>query len=970
MSGFTRHDGAGRLAMADAQMSTVSAPWNGSLLTEQTIDQATEVSPHLQRLEAEAIFIIREVAACCERPVMLVSIGKDSSVMLHLARKAFYPSPVPFPLFAYRHHMEVSGHDPLSRRDRVQVWTAAQGLHESRRSCLWRQSIRPRLRTLYAGHEHRRAQAVAVTAGRHDAAFGGARRDEEKSRAKERIVSFRTAAHGWDPKNQRPELWSLYNTRVNPGESIRVFPLSNWTELDVWEYILAARVAVVPLYFAAPRPVVLRDGQWIMVDDARMRLAPDEVVQMRRVRFRTLGCYPLTAAIESSATDVGQIVAEIRAARTSERQGRLIDRDQAGAMEMKKRDGYSDVRRTSPAASLPPLVADARRGLLRFLTCGSVDDGKSTLIGRLLHDSHGVPEDELAAVEHDSRICGTTETNIDFALLVDGLVSEREQNITIDVAHRYFATTRRRFIVADAPGHEQYTRNMATAASNADVAVLLVDARHGLRSQTMRHAHIASLLRIRHVVLAVTKMDLVEFDSRRFADIERAFVQFSARLRFDTLAAIPVSGLCGDNVVVRSRRTQWYGGPSLLEHLEDVEVETAAADRPFRYPVQWVNRPDASFRGYAGTVASGTIHLGDPVVVPRTGQAATIDRIVTFDGDLSTASTGAAVTLVLNRDIDVSRGDILSSAAHPPDVCDQFAARVIWMSERELLPGRPYLLKLGTRTVGATITDLKHRVDIESLSELATTTLQLNDIGSCNLALAEPMPFDPYDQNQTTGAFILMDRFTNATVAAGMIQRALRRATNIQWQVTAVDKHARAQLKDQKPCILWFTGLSGAGKSTIANCVERKLLLMGRHTYLLDGDNVRHGLNRDLGFTDADRVENVRRVAEAAKFLVDAGLIVLVSLISPCRAERLLARELVGEGEFIEIFVDAPLELVEARDPKGLYRRARAGEIRHFTGIDSPYQPPLDPEIHLDTAHHEPAELADVVLEFLDKHVG
>ncbi len=602
------------------------------------------------------------------------------------------------------------------------------------------------------------------------------------------------------------------------------------------------------------------------------------------------------------------------------------------------------------------------KGQLRFLTCGSVDDGKSTLIGRLLYDTKRLFDDQIESLKSDSSRYGTTGGEIDFALLVDGLVAEREQGITIDVAYRYFATEQRRFIVADTPGHEQYTRNMATGASDADLAVLLVDARHGILTQTRRHAYIVSLLGIRHVVLAINKIDLVGFDEGRFNEIREAFAEFADAFDFRSLVAIPIAARDGDNVIARSERTPWYSGPSLLEHLETVDVTEDAASGDLRFPVQWVNRPDANFRGYAGTLAAGTVKPGDDIVVARNGAVAKVARIVTQDGDLPSAEAGAAVTITLDRELDASRGDIFSSPDARPEVTDQFSAHLIWMSSNELLPGRPYLLKSGTRTVGAAVSELKHRVDIASFKPLAAKTLTLNDIGLCNLSLSEPIAFDVYDVNRTTGSFILIDRFTNETVAAGMIRFGLRRASNIHWQALDVNKGSRARALGQKPVILWFTGLSGAGKSTIANLVEKKLHLLGRHTYLLDGDNVRHGLNRDLGFTDADRVENIRRVAETAKLFIDAGLVVLVSFISPFRSERDMARELVGEGEFLEVFVETPLSVVEERDPKGLYRKARAGEIKNFTGIDSPYEAPLNPDIRLDTTTESPEALADRIV--------
>jgi bifunctional enzyme CysN/CysC len=602
------------------------------------------------------------------------------------------------------------------------------------------------------------------------------------------------------------------------------------------------------------------------------------------------------------------------------------------------------------------------KGLVRFLTCGSVDDGKSTLIGRLLYDTKRLFDDQLASLKSDSTRYGTTGGDIDFALLVDGLVAEREQGITIDVAYRYFATEKRRFIVADTPGHEQYTRNMATGASNSDLAVLLVDARNGILTQTRRHAYIVSLLGIRHVVLAMNKIDLVDFDEARFNEIREAFAEFADAFDFKSVVAIPIAARDGDNVIARSERTPWYRGPSLLEHLETVDVSDAAASGDFRFPIQWVNRPDASFRGYAGTLAGGSVKPGDGIVVARTGAIARVSRIVTHDGDLTSAESGAAVTLTLDRELDASRGDVFSSPTARPEVSDQISAHLIWMASTELLPGRSYLLKSGTRTVGAAVSELKHRVDIQSFKSLAAKTLTLNDIGLVNLSLAEPIAFDVYEENKTTGSFILIDRFTNETVAAGMIRFGLRRASNIHWQALDVNKHSRAEGLGQRPVILWFTGLSGSGKSTIANLVEKKLHLLGRHTYLLDGDNVRHGLNRDLGFTDADRVENIRRVAETAKLFVDAGLIVLVSFISPFRSERDMARELVEKGEFLEVFVDTPLSVVEERDPKGLYRKARAGEIKNFTGIDSPYEPPLSPDLHLDTTAESAEALAQRII--------
>ena len=621
---------------------------------------------------------------------------------------------------------------------------------------------------------------------------------------------------------------------------------------------------------------------------------------------------------------------------------------------------------TGPTGALTQYLAEQeRKTFLRFLTCGSVDDGKSTLIGRLLYDSKLLFEDHLAALRKDSKKHGTTGGDIDFALLVDGLEAEREQGITIDVAYRFFSTDRRKFIVADTPGHEQYTRNMATGASNSELAVILVDARKGVLTQTRRHSYIAALLGIRHVVLAVNKIDLVGFSQPVFDAIAAEFSEFAQNLNFATLVSIPISARFGDNVIQKSANTPWYSGSSLLEHLETVDVESELAKKPFRMPVQWVNRPDQNFRGFSGTVASGRVKSGDNVIVAQSGRIARVERIVTMDGDLDEALPGEAVTLCIDREVDISRGDLLCDPSARPEVTDQFAAHVLWMAEDELLPGRQYLVKLGARIVPASVTELKHKVDVNTLEQLAAKTLALNEIGYCNISATQPVAFDPYIENRDTGGFILIDRFTNATVAAGMIDFGLRRATNVHWQALDVNKVSRAQSKHQKPAVLWFTGLSGSGKSTIANLVERTLFVQGRHTYLLDGDNVRHGLNRDLGFTDADRVENIRRVAEAARLFVDAGLIVLVSFISPFRSERRMARDMLRTGEFIEIFVDTPIEICMARDPKGLYLKASHGEIKNFTGIDSPYEMPETAEITVKTVGTEAGACAERIVGYL-----
>ncbi len=619
----------------------------------------------------------------------------------------------------------------------------------------------------------------------------------------------------------------------------------------------------------------------------------------------------------------------------------------------------------APEAFTEYLQSQEKKSFLRFITCGSVDDGKSTLIGRLLYETKLIFEDQLAAVERDSKKHGTTGDDIDLALLVDGLEAERQQGITIDVAYRFFTTDKRKFIVADTPGHEQYTRNMATGASTADAAVLLIDARHGIQIQTKRHAFLVSLLGIRHVILAVNKIDLVGFDPAKFAAIEKDFRTFAHGFDFDTMQAVPISARYGDNVVAKSERTPWYNGPTLLEHLETIEVTSDLAERPFRMPVQWVNRPNLDFRGFSGTVASGRVRVGDPIVVAGSGREANVARIVTMDGDLQEAQASEAVTVVLDREIDVSRGDILVPPSHRPEVADQFAAHVVWMDEAPLFPGRPYLLKIGGRTVTATVTEIKHRIDVNTFDHLAAKELGLNEVGFCNLSLSEPIAFDPYEANRETGAFILIDRMTNATVGAGMVWFALRRATNIHWQALDVSKRSRAALKGQQPAILWFTGLSGSGKSTIANLVEKRLNAQGRHTYVLDGDNIRHGLNRDLGFTDVDRVENIRRVAETARLFVDAGLIVLVSFISPFRSERRMARDLVEDGEFLEVYIDTPIEVCRQRDPKGLYKKADAGQLKNFTGVDSPYESPENAEIEIDTTGGLPEEHAEKVVALL-----
>ncbi len=618
---------------------------------------------------------------------------------------------------------------------------------------------------------------------------------------------------------------------------------------------------------------------------------------------------------------------------------------------------------------LTPAAAadDAQKSLLRFLTCGSVDDGKSTLIGRLLYDSKLILDDQLAALERDSRRHGTTGEDLDLALLVDGLEAERQQGITIDVAYRFFATKRRSFIVADTPGHEQYTRNMATGASNADLAVILIDARKGVLTQTKRHSYICSLLGIRHIALAVNKIDIAGYDQAVFDRIVAEYMSFAEGLNFISVTPVPLSARFGDNVTVRSEHTPWYQGPTLVEHLETVDVESDAAAKPFRFPVQWVNRPNLDFRGFSGTVASGTVKPGDKITVAASGKETTVSRVVTYDGDLAEARAGDAVTLTLADEVDIARGDLLAAPEARPEVADQFAAHLLWMGDEPMLPGRPYLMRIGARYVPVKMTALKHRIDVDTLEHFAARTLSLNEIGVGNFSTAAAIAFDPYVDNRETGAFILIDRYTNATVGAGMIDHGLRRAANIHRQALLVGREDRERLNGHKPAVLWFTGLSGSGKSTIANLVERQLHDRGVHTFLLDGDNVRHGLNRDLGFTDAERVENIRRVGEVAKLFVEAGSIVLCSFISPFRDERRMVREMFSAEEFLEVFIDTPIEDCIARDPKGLYAKALDGQIANFTGVSSPYEPPEAAELVVPTRERTPADAADIIIEALDR---
>ena len=612
------------------------------------------------------------------------------------------------------------------------------------------------------------------------------------------------------------------------------------------------------------------------------------------------------------------------------------------------------------------LAQHQQKSLLRFITCGSVDDGKSTLIGRLLYDSKMIFEDQLAALEADSKRVGTQGQEIDFALLVDGLAAEREQGITIDVAYRFFTTEKRKFIVADTPGHEQYTRNMVTGASTADLAVILIDARKGVLTQTRRHSFLAQLIGIKHIVLAVNKMDLVGYDKAIFDRITLAYRAFASEIGITHFTAIPISGFKGDNITALSDNTPWFKGPALIEHLENVEIgSTADEAKPFRLPVQWVNRPNLDFRGFSGQIASGVVKPGDAVRILPSGKTTTVSRIVTLDRDLDEAVAGQSVTLTLADEVDCSRGDVIATADSPPEAADQFEATLVWMADEAMIAGRAYWLKLATQTVSATIQQPKYEINVNTLDHLAAKTLDLNGIGVVELSTDKPIVFEAYGDNRTLGGFILIDKLTNATVAAGMLHFSLRRAQNVHWQATDVSREARADLKNQKPALLWFTGLSGSGKSTIANLVEKRLHRMNRHSFLLDGDNVRHGLNRDLGFTEADRIENIRRVGEVAKLMTDAGLIVITAFISPFRVERDMVRSMLPEGEFLEIFIDTPLAEAERRDVKGLYKKARAGQLKNFTGIDSPYEAPETPEIRIDTTVMTPEEAADLIIDRL-----
>ena len=933
------------------------------------------ISDYLTTIEQESIRIIREAVAEAVRPVMLYSIGKDSSVMLHLALKAFFPMKPPFPLLhvdtTWKFREMINFREETVDRLGLELitYTNEDGL---------RQGISPFSHgsRIYTDIMKTEALKKVLDTYRFDMIFGGARRDEEKSRAKERVFSFRDMHHRWSPRSQRPELWHIPNLKKNSGESFRVFPLSSWTELDIWRYIERERIPVVPLYFAAKRPVVQRNGQWIMADDDRMQLDSNEAPHMRQIRFRTLGCYPLTAGVESSATTTADIVRELEETHTSERCGRLIDFDQSGSME-KKKTGWL-------------LLMSENTGVLRFLACGSVDDGKSTMIGHLLHRTNNLYDDQLKALQEENARIGTTEGVTDYSLLLDGLMAEREQGITIDVAYRYFSTLRRKFIVADTPGHENYTRNMTTAASQCGAALILIDVRQGIVPQTRRHILICAMMGIEKLLFAVNKMDLVGWSEQAFQEVVVSCNRLISELvplgfTVEDFAVVPVSALHGDNLTEPSARMPWYTGANVLEWLETSQVDYCPLDRaPFRFPVQYVIKGAQSsncwqhdfandfrlartgiYRAYAGTIVSGAVRQGDKIMVLPSGVVTTVSGISSHTQGLDSASAGMAISLLLEGDYDIARGDIIVPEAERPEMAAIFKVRLVWMDAQPFFAGRQYLFKNLCGTATAEATRIRGRIDLVSFQLLSTDQLGMNDLGEAELIVSRSIPYDPYHVNRETGGFILIDRLTNATVACGMIRYAMRRAANVHWQREEVSRKERSKAMGQKPAVIWLTGLSGAGKSTIANCLERKLLEQGYHTVLLDGDNVRHGLNKDLGFSEADRIENIRRIGEVAKLMVDAGLIVITAFISPYKAERDMARRILPGGDFIEVFVDTPLMECERRDPKGLYRKARLGQIPNFTGINSPYQAPDSPEIRLDTTLSSAEECAGLIMRYL-----
>ena len=897
---------------------------------------------HLDRLESESIQILREVACAFRNPVMLYSGGKDSTVMLHLALKAFAPGSPPFPLL----HIDTTWEfqDLIRFRDETASHLGFDLITHVNQQGVQR-NIGPFSHDPQTHINVMKTEALeqALDLYGFDVAFDGSQRSEGGPHRGEQILSFRNRSHHPSPENQRPELWNIYNCCLASGENVRVFPLSNWTEFDVWQYIDRENLPVVPLYFSAERPVVERHGRLIMVDDERFPLDPDETPTDMPVRFRTLGCYPLTAAVRSTAATVPDIIMELMHDRLS---------------------GHENQMMSVPVDIQDFLTDQNQKSQLRFVIYGSAGDGKSTLLARLIHDSNSAFENRFSAIKEDNPAGGGRNETGKVTLLADGLRAEQEPGTPLDIVYQYFGTDKREFIVADTSAHEQQMRNMVTTASFADLAIILVDARKGISAQTRKHTYIAFLMGIRQIIFAVNKMDLVNYDRSLFHTLADEYMAFAHEMGLKDIDAVPISGLTGANVSTANEKTPWHDGPSLREILETTQAHRHEASLGFRLPVQWVNQPHPGFHGFSGTVASGRIECGMSVVASLSGKESVVERILGPSGDLQSTVAGQSVTLVLTDEINIHRGDIISDKHHVPEVADQFAAHVIWMGQAPMLPQRIYSIRFASASATAQVTNLSHRVNVETLEHHPAKQLHSDEVGYCKISLDHSVPFDPYAKNRQTGAFILIDRLTNATVGAGVLKFALRRAKNIAWREMDIDKVARAQAMSQRPCILWLTGLSGAGKSTIADQVEQRLETLGKHTYLLDGDNVRHGLNRDLGFTEHDRVENIRRIAEVAKLMVDAGLIVIVSFISPFRSEREMARAMVEEGEFVEIFVDTPIHVCEARDVKGLYAKARKGELANFTGIDSPYEPPEHPELRIDTVELSADEAADKIVGF------
>lgn len=873
------------------------------------------LSPHLKCLEAESIHIVHEVMAKAQHPVLLCSIDKDTSVLIHLIRKALYPAHPPVPLLhidtglkfeeikKFREHMSQSVNMQLL------VHTSSKTVGKD---------------TNFQKQDLKEYLDIAITKGLYEAlntykfdiVFNNTRRAKNKFQATKQIFSFYTPGHAFDPDNQKPELWNCYNTRKNPGEIIYVSPLANWTEMDIWQYIYHEQISIAPLYFAKKRSVIVRDHALLLVDDDHWQLLPEEQVQTRQIRFPTLDYFPLKAAT-SQAQTLEDIFLEI-----------------SGAQPSQKLDSIACNKIYQKTAL--QLQDQSSAGTLRVVICGNSDDGKSTLIDHLLmRGSHELNELlEYKIFGHKNEKGPTQKENL----------SPHIQDVTIEVAYHFFSTTKRKFIIADSPGHEKFTRNMVTGASTADLAVILVNAKTGLQTQTRRHAHLLSLMGISHLVLAINKMDIVRFDEQTFKAIDAQFRHLAEPMGFASITSIPLSALNGDNIFTPSNRSHWYNGSTLITYLEAVEINKRDSQHLI-FPLQRVYCSDMNCQYYAGTVISGNVHVGDKVRVTASGQTACIKEIIAFDKKLEQAKQGEAVNLVLDRDVHATPDDIFTTAHQPLEMTDQFAATLIWLHPKNGLTGRNYQIKLANQWTKASITKIKHCLNIHNDALEPCKKLKLNDISQCNLSLGRPLVFTPYEKNKTLGSFILVDPFSQATMAAGLIHYNLRRAQNVHPQALCISRTEREHLNQHQGKIIWFTGLSGSGKSTIANALEKELHAQGKRTYILDGDNIRQGLNKDLGFTDADRVENIRRVAEVAKLMMDAGLIVITAFISPFRAERKMARELIGEKYFVEVFVDTPLEVCEQRDPKGLYKKARRGELPNMTGIGSPYEKPLNADI-------------------------